>query len=213
MDSSSDNNEVNHHIEQSEQHQDSSHMNENNTIQCCINSSQMLHIPLENTVVSTDGTLIWHVDEIFKKINDAIYRKQPFIDSDPFQTSMNGQRLWARIYLDGKTNSKFISFHIHLNFPVCKIFTGYIKFILVDQSNNTQLQHIIKRCSAEMNNVNDCVGFDDFIDKNLLHQESNPYICNDSAYFIVFVEQTNQEKFIHLSSNVQDAIFQSSSVH
>ncbi|CAF0946873.1 unnamed protein product [Rotaria sordida] len=213
IDSSSNINEINHHTEQNEQHQDSSLINENNNIQFYMDLNNILQIQLENTPVSTDGILIWRVDEIFKKIDDAICKKQLFINSHLFQTSRNGHRLWARIYLNGKMNPNFISFHVHLNFPVCNTFTGYVKFILVDQSTNNPLQHIIKCCSAKMNNVNDCIGFDDFIDKNLLYKESNPYIYNDSLYFIVYVEQTNQEKFNHLSSNVKDALFQSCSAH
>ncbi|CAF1135337.1 unnamed protein product [Rotaria sp. Silwood1] len=213
IDSSSDSNELNHHTEQTEQHQNSSHINEHNTLQFHINSCQILQTQLENTSVSTDGTLIWYVVEILQKIDDAISGKQPFIDSDQFQTSMNGQRLWARIYLNGKSDRKFISFHIHLNFPVYNTFSGYIEFILVDQSTNIPLEHIIKRCPVEMNNVNDCIGFDDFIDKNLLHKKSNPYILNHSVYFIVRIEQTDQQKFIHLPLNVQDALARSSLAH
>jgi hypothetical protein len=119
---------------------------------------------------------------------------------------MHGDRLLARLYFNGKNDPKFISFNVHLYSPVHNTFRANIKFVLVDRSTNHPLQHFIRSCSGEMNNVNNCLGFDDFMDKNMLHKEGNRYILNDSVYFLVCIEQTNQEKYANLPANVQDAL-------
>ncbi|CAF3498677.1 unnamed protein product [Rotaria sp. Silwood1] len=206
IESSSNIHEINHHREQ---RQAASMNNEHNTIQFYAHSYDMFQIELENAPVSTDGTLVLHVDNVLTETEGPTIERQLCINSKQFQALTDGQRLFARVHLNGKTNAKFISFHMHLNFPVRNTFIGHIKFILVDQSDNYPLKHIIRCCSAKMYNVNDCIGFDDFIDKTQLRQESHRYIPNNSAYFIVCVEQTNEEKLSQYPSNVRDAIRQS----
>ncbi|CAF2896046.1 unnamed protein product [Rotaria sp. Silwood2] len=209
IESSSNVDEVNQHREQNEQQQTSSINNEHNTIQFNGFLNDMFQIELENTPVSTDGNLVLRIDNVFTEAEDLTIERQLCINSKQFQAFAGGQRLFARVHLNGKINTKFISFHMHLNFPVRDTFIGHIKFILVDQSDNYPLKHIIKYCSAKMYNVNDCIGFDDFIDKTHLRQESHRYIPNNAAYFIVCVEQPNEEKLIHYPTNVRDAICQS----
>jgi len=119
---------------------------------------------------------------------------------------MDGHRLYARLYLHGKSDPKFVSLHVHLNPPIHGTFRGNIKFVLVDQSTNDELHHIIKSCSGEMIDVDDGLGFNDFVDKNILHKEGNVYVRNNSVYFLICVEQTNQEKYVNLPPNVQDAL-------
>lgn len=119
---------------------------------------------------------------------------------------MYGYRFFARIYPNGKTDNKFVSFHIHLNAPFCGTFNGKVKFALVDLSNRVPLQHIIQCTPASLENVNDSAGFECFIDKNLLHRASSPYVHNDEACFIVYIEQTNEERLAGLSSNIRDAL-------
>ncbi len=159
--------------------------------------------------MSSNGTLIWKIDDISRKIDDAISTKQTFIDSLWFQTSKNGHRLRARLYLNGKTDRRFISFHIHSTSSINNPFLGHIKFILVDRSTNHPLQHIIKRCNVTEATASCWFGFNDFIDKNMLHGEANPYIRDDSVYFLVCVEQINQQQFANLEPNIKNALLQS----
>jgi hypothetical protein len=153
--------------------------------------------------------LIWCIDDITKKLQNAINRRELYIDSSMFQTLISGHRLWVRLYLNGKDDPKFISIYVHLNFPAYGGFLGNIKFTLVDQSNNQPLAHIVQHCSGRIDNVGGSIGCDDFTDKNDLQMEGNRFICNDCVYFLVSVEQTNQEKFANLPFNVQHALIQS----
>ncbi len=119
---------------------------------------------------------------------------------------MHGHRLWCRLHLAGITDHKSISLHVHLNFPVKDSFSGTINFVLVDQSPNKPLKHIRKYLNGEIKDVNGCLGFNHFIDKNLLHQAENRYILNDTICLLVYNEQTIEQKFANLPENVRDAL-------
>ncbi|CAF0832251.1 unnamed protein product [Adineta ricciae] len=174
-----------------------------------LNSNLLHQFELDARPVSTDGILIWHIDGIRENINDAIYKRKLYIDSPNFHTSMYGHRMWARLFLNGNTDAKYLSIYIHLNFPVRGRFSGHIRFILVDQSGQMPLQHIIKDCEASGTDVNASFGFDEFADKNVLHKESSSYIRDDSIYFVVCIDQSPTERFANLDEHIQDAIMQS----
>ena len=173
-----------------------------------MHSYNILQTQLDVTPVSTDGILKWRIDGIFQKIDDAISRRQLFVDSSIFQTCMDGHRIWCRFHPNGKTNPAFISLNVHFNFPMHRPFCGRIHYVLVNQSTNQPLQHVIRYCDVTTDNVNSCFGFDEFVDKNILHGESNPYIHDDSICILIHVEQTNEEKFANLEGNIKDAILQ-----
>jgi hypothetical protein len=117
---------------------------------------------------------------------------------------MHGHRLWARLYLNGKDDPKFVSFSIRLD-PRSRVdFSGDVIIILVDQSDNNPLQHIIMNRSGTMTPIDNSLDFD--IDKNMLHQEENPYVHKDSIYLLISIEQTDEEKLNHPSKNVQHAL-------
>lgn len=165
-----------------------------------------MQIKLDETPVSTDGCLIWNIHGIFNKIDDAISRKQIAIDSPIFETIMQGHRVFARVYFNGKNDPKFLSFHVHLNPPVRDTFRGDIMFGLVDQSRNNPLEHIIRSCNGEMTDVNCCLGFDEFADKNVIQKEENPYVIDDSICLFICITQTNRDKYANLPPNVQHAL-------
>jgi hypothetical protein len=166
----------------------------------------MLEIELNSKSVSTDGCLIWHIDKIFKKIDDAIYERELFINSSLFETAMHGHRFWIRLSLNGSTDRRFISLHVHLDFRVTTSFRGTIKLVLVDQSSQKPFEHQIKDCSGEITDNNRYLGFDEFIDKNLIHKEGNRYVLDDSICLIAYIPQTNEQKFANHSENVRDAL-------
>ncbi len=43
----------------------------------------------------------------------------------------------------------------------------------------------------------------------MLHAEANPYIRDDSVYFLVCVEQINHQQFANLEPNIKNAFLQS----
>jgi hypothetical protein len=119
---------------------------------------------------------------------------------------MNGHRFWIRLYLNGSTDPRYISLHVHLDFRVKTSFRGTIKLVLVDQSSQKPFKHQIKDCSGEITDNNRYLCFDDFIDKNLIHKEGNRYVLNDSICLIAYIPQTNEQKFANHSENVRDAL-------
>ncbi|CAF1111572.1 unnamed protein product [Adineta steineri] len=196
--------------ERREQDENSSSADRNTNVQHSSSTYALLQNQLDEMPVSTDGTLVWRIDGISKKIGDAICAKQPCIDSSYFQTCADsGHRLWCRLYLNGKTDPKFISLKVHLNFPINNPFCGVIHFCLVDLSKNRPFQHIIKSCTVNEDNVNTGVGFDDFTDKNVLHGASSQYIHDDSICLLIRIEQTNEQKFANFNENIKDALLQS----
>ncbi|CAF1059993.1 unnamed protein product [Adineta steineri] len=208
-DSSEENEDVSNYTE-SQQEENSLSADGNTNVQHSWNPYTLLQTQLNEMPISTDGNLVWRIDGISKKIDDAICGKQPYIDSPYFQTCADrGHRLRCRVYLNGETNLKSISLKIHLNFPIFNPFCGIIKFILVDRSKNRRLQHIIKSCTVNEDTVNTGVGFDNFIDKNVLHGASSQYIHDDSVCFLIRIEQTNEQKFANLNENIKDALLQS----
>ena len=131
-----------------------------------------------------------------------------------FQAALDGHQFWMQLYLNGIDDPKYISIRIHLHFPiknghlVTGSFCGTIKVALVDQSSHKTLVHHIKEYSGDMTSEKLCTHFDDFIDKNLVHQEGSQYVLNDSIYLIVYIPQTFEQKFVNVSANVRDALMQ-----
>ncbi|CAF0932268.1 unnamed protein product [Adineta ricciae] len=173
------------------------------------NSNLFQQIELDARPVSTDGILIWRIDGIRENINNAIYKRKLYIDSPNFHTSMDGHRVWARLFPNGNTDTKYLSIYIHLNFPVRGPFSGRIRFILVDQSRQMLLQHIMKNCDANGTDVNASFGFDEFADKNVLHRDSSLYIRDNSICFVICIDQSSTERFANLDEHIRDAIMQS----
>jgi len=166
----------------------------------------MLQIESESRPVSTDGSLVWHIDKISDKIKDATNGNKPYVNSRPFQISINGRRVWARIYFNGKTDHKFISVHVHRNLPDDGIFDAAVKFVLIDQNTSHSPQHYTESCNGKMDVVGSCLGFDTFIDQKMLREEGNRYVRDDSIYLLIYVKQIDQEKLAKLPKYVQDVL-------
>ncbi|CAF3601102.1 unnamed protein product [Rotaria socialis] len=204
--------DANNGIQQNEQHTNASSATPSNDVEAHLTQLKLLKCQLDEKPVSTDGTLVWHIDKLTEKIRNATSLTKLFINSYSFKTPMNDLSFFARLYLNGKSDHKNISFHVHLNFPVTSTFSGNVKFILVDQSNSPPLEHIMQSCQGQMNFTNDSIGLDNFIDKQHLHQASSRYIRDDAADFIVLIQQTNEEKFSHYPPNIQQALLQYQSI-
>jgi len=141
------------------------------------------------------------------EIQENIDGNKPCVNSRPFQTSIRGHRLWARVYFHGKTNPKFISVHVHRNFgPADDILDAAVKFVLIDQNTSNSPEHYTESCTGKMDDVGSCLGFDNFIDKKMLEEKGNRYVRNDSIYLLIYVKQIDQEKIAHLPKYVQDAV-------
>ncbi|CAF1637445.1 unnamed protein product [Rotaria magnacalcarata] len=210
--SSSGCSDENNDTQQNEQHTNASSATLSNDVEAHLTQLKLLKCELDEKPVSTDGILVWHLDKLSESIENAVSQKKSFIDSNLLKTSMNGPRFFARVYLNGKNDHKYISFHVHLNFPVTSTFSGNMELILVDQSNSRPLKHIIRSCQGQMNSTNASIGFDDFTDKQHLHQASSRYIRDDAADVIILIQQTNEEKFAQYPPNIRHALLQYQSI-
>jgi hypothetical protein len=123
-----------------------------------------------------------------------------------FQVAINGHQFWARLFLGGSTDPKYISIEVHMITRVPDDFCGTIKVALVDQSPHGPLVHQIKESSEGIKHDNRCIHFNEFIDRNLVVQHGSRYVLNDSIYLIVYIPQTFEQKFAKLSENVHDAL-------
>ena len=142
------------------------------------------------------------------------YPKGPrrYIDSPPFQTSMNGNCVWARLVLQNPNDRRFMSIYVHLNIPFRNAFQAIIKFALVDQAEGPPWQHRIERCSGSLANINDCLGVNDFIEQNIIHIADSRYVRDGSICLIVKIEQTAEERFTNHPPNIQDALLRLQSI-
>ncbi len=63
---------------------------------------------------SYDGTLLWKIDNMNKKMLDSIKGKVKCLTSTPFFTSVHWYRMYARVYLngDGMGKNKYMSVFI-----------------------------------------------------------------------------------------------------
>ncbi|CAF1144637.1 unnamed protein product [Rotaria sordida] len=66
--------------------------------------------------------------------------------------------------------------------------------------------HIIRTCPVDTNELNEMIGFDDFMPKNRLYQDPSRYIRDDKILIIVKVNQTNAERFAIYPPCLQNAL-------
>lgn len=163
---------------------------------------------LKNT--SYDGSLLWKIDDIQRKMTAAQNGQQTSIYSPVFYSSIYGYKMRVRLYLagDGSGRQTHISiffvlmrgdYDTILEFP----FKYKIVFCLLDQTS--QRKHIIdsfrpdtksssfQRPSSDMNTAS---GIPKFVPLPLIQQDNSPYIQNDSMLIRVMVDFNDMPKNI-----------------
>ncbi|CAF1454446.1 unnamed protein product [Rotaria sordida] len=179
-----------------------------NSLQTIIN---VLHMELMARPVATDGLLIWPIEDIREKINNALCLKEPFVQSPTFVTVANGHPVQVYLYLHGKTSTEYhsslyISIYVKLIEKVRQNLKGNVTFCIVDQSNSHYPSHVKRTCIVNTMNSNDMIGFDHLMVKNCLYQDPSPYIHDNTIWVIVKFNQTNPERFANLPKCVQHAL-------
>ncbi|CAF1310510.1 unnamed protein product [Rotaria sordida] len=133
---------------------------------------------------------------------DAQSERQTSIYSPPFYSSSNGYKMRARLYFNGDGNARrthmslFFVLMRSLNDPILKFPFNYkVTFCLYDQTSAQR--HIIdsfrpdiksssfQRPQSEMNIAS---GIPKFLPLEVIQQEGNPYIRDDTMFIKIMVD-------------------------
>ncbi|CAF1286295.1 unnamed protein product [Adineta steineri] len=151
--------------------------------------------------ISCDGTLLWRITDVQKKMADAQSDKAPSIYSPPFYSSPNGYKMRARLYLygDGTARTTHLSiffvlmrgtYDALLQFP----FNYKVTFCLYDQSDKQE--HIIDSFRPDISSMsfqrprtdmNIASGIPKFFSLTKLQQNNNSYIRDDTMFIKVMI--------------------------
>ena len=142
-----------------------------------------------------DGCIAWEISDVRKKIEKSIDDKQAYIDSPPFFTSNNGQKVYVRLYLDGNRDRKYVAAYLHMDIPEQSPFKGTVRFTLIDQSKRGPCDNIAKDCHGSLVQIGDCIGCENFTDKNNLHGDGNRFIRDDKFILLVQLRPNGGRKF------------------
>ncbi|CAF1295177.1 unnamed protein product [Rotaria sordida] len=152
--------------------------------------------------VSYDGMSIWKITNFREKMIDAESERQTSIYSPPFYSSPNGYKMRARLYLNGDGNARrthmslFFVLMRGLNDPILKFPFNYkVTFCLYDQTS--QQRHIIDSFRPDIksnsfqrprSNMNIASGIPKFFPLEIIQQEGNPYVRDDTMFIKIMVD-------------------------
>ncbi|CAF4994329.1 unnamed protein product, partial [Rotaria sp. Silwood1] len=152
--------------------------------------------------VSYDGTLVWKIANFQEKMIDAQSERQTSIYSPPFYSSPNGYKMRARVYLNGDGNARrthmsvFFVLMRGLNDPILKFPFNYkVTFCLYDQT--PAQRHIIDSFRPDIksnsfqrprSDMNIASGIPKFIPLEMIQQEGNPYVRDDTMFIKIMVD-------------------------
>lgn len=157
---------------------------------------------------SNDGSLLWKVTDVSKKLKDAISEKQTSIYSPPFYSSPNGYKMCLRLYLYGDGHARRT--HCSLFFVIMRgdydnilqwPFHHKVIFCLFDQSGNQR--HIIDSFRPDLksisfqkpkSNMNIASGIPKFCPLAILQQNDSPYIRDDCMFIRCIVDFASTPK-------------------
>ncbi|CAF2372016.1 unnamed protein product [Rotaria sp. Silwood2] len=151
---------------------------------------------------SCDGTFLWKIKNFQDKTIDAQSERETSIDSPPFYSSPTGYKMRARLYLNGDGNARRT--HMSLFFALMQgeydaiikfPFTYKVTFCLYDQT--PQQQHIIDSFRPDIksssfqrprSDMNIAAGIPKFIPLEIVQQEGNPYVRDDTMFIKIMVD-------------------------
>ena len=153
-------------------------------------------------VTSTNGVLIWKVDDFARRRREAISGKTHSLYSPPFYTSRDGYKMWARVYPNGDGNGH--GTHLSLFFVLMRgefdsllqwPFRQKVTLTLLDQNrSNNPPRHVtenfrpdrgsssFQRPRQEMNVASGCPMF-----LPLECVRDSSYIKDDTIYLKIIV--------------------------
>ncbi|CAF1384427.1 unnamed protein product [Adineta ricciae] len=152
--------------------------------------------------VSYDGTLIWKITSVKKKMRNAEFKWQTSIYSPPFYSSSSGYKMRVCLYLNGDGDARRT--HMSLFFVLMRgpsdamlkfPFNYKVTFCLYDQAS--QQRHIIdsfrpdiksnsfQRPRSEMNIAS---GIPKFCPLRKIQMKDNPYVRDDTMFIKVMVD-------------------------
>ena len=157
------------------------------------------HMHME--ITTYDGAFIWKIEDLGRRINEAVTGKALSIYSTPFFVGRFGYKVCARVYLNGDGMGK--GTHLSLFFVVMRgaydallpwPFQQKVSFKLIDQTGD---QHIVDSFRPDPNsssfqrptgNMNIASGCPLFVHKSVLH--SRGYIKDEALFFKITVDPT-----------------------
>ncbi|CAF3315457.1 unnamed protein product [Rotaria sp. Silwood2] len=158
--------------------------------------------------VSYDGTLLWKITNFQEKMIDAQSERQTSIYSPPFYSSPNGYKMRARLYLNGDGNARrthmslFFVLMRSFNDPMLKFPFNYkVTFCLYDQTSAQR--HIIDSFRPDIrsssfqrprSDMNIASGIPKFFPLEIIQQEGNPYVRDDTMFIKVMVDFSDMSK-------------------
>lgn len=189
---------------------DESKLNEDlKTISKTLSTIQNSQINLEERIanienVSYNGNLIWKINNIRDKIQEAITGRQPSISSPPFYTSKTGYKMCVKLYLNGDGLGR--GTHISMFFSLMKgeydallrwPFRQKITFILFDQLTYESRENVIDSFRPDPNSnsfkrptneINIASGIPLFCSLETLFSNNHEYIKNDCLFLKIIVD-------------------------
>ncbi|CAF1575891.1 unnamed protein product [Rotaria sp. Silwood1] len=151
---------------------------------------------------SYDGTLVWKITNFQEKMIDAQSERQTSIYSPPFYSSSTGYKMRARLYLNGDGNARrthmslFFVLMRSVNDPILKFPFNYkVTFCLYDQT--PAQRHIIDSFRPDIrsssfqrprSDMNIASGIPKFFPLEMIQQEANPYVRDDTMFIKIMVD-------------------------
>ncbi|CAF1072303.1 unnamed protein product [Rotaria sordida] len=152
--------------------------------------------------VSHDGTFVWRITNFKEKMIDVQSERQTSIYSPPFYSSQTGYKMRARLYLNGDGNAR----HTHMslffvlmrsfNDPILKFpFNHKVTFCLYDQT--PAQRHILDSFRPDIrsnsfqrprSDMNIASGIPKFLPLEMIQQEGNPYVQDDTMFIKIMVD-------------------------
>ncbi|CAF3935322.1 unnamed protein product [Rotaria sp. Silwood1] len=162
-----------------------------------------VHEKIDNLrYVSYDGILVWKITNFQEKMIDAQSERQTSIYSPPFYSSPIGYKMRARLYLNGDGNARrthmslFFVLMRSVNDPILKFPFNYkVTFCLYDQT--PAQRHIIDSFRPDIrsssfqrprSDMNIASGIPKFFPLEMIHQEGNPYVRDDTMFIKVMLD-------------------------
>jgi TNF receptor-associated factor 1 len=157
---------------------------------------------------SNDGTFIWKITDVAKKISDAAAERQTSVYSPPFYSSPTGYKMCMRLYFNGDGNARRT--HLSLFFVLMRgdydailqwPFSHKITFCLYDQT--TTQRHIIDSFRPDnksnsfqrpRSSMNIASGIPKFCPLTMIQQDNNPYVRDDCMFIRCIVDFASTPK-------------------
>ncbi|CAF2911527.1 unnamed protein product [Rotaria sp. Silwood2] len=158
--------------------------------------------------ISYDGTLVWKITNVQRKITDAQSEQQASIYSPIFYSSPQGYKMRLRLYLNGDGDARHT--HMSLFFVLMRgeydailKFPFNFKVIFCLYNQIYEEQHIIdsfrpdiRSCSFQRprSDMNIASGIPKFVRLTMIQQEGTPYVQDDTMFIRVMVDRFNMPK-------------------